>query len=380
MKRPEVAVVIGTRPEAVKMAPVILALRESKKVHATVYSTGQHRQMLDQILQFFGITPDEDLDLMKPNQTLGQLTGDVVSRLTALFMEKQPAMVLVQGDTTTAMSASLAAFYSHAKVGHVEAGLRTHDKYSPFPEEVNRRMIGVVADVHFAPTELARQNLLDENTPEDRITVTGNTGIDSVLFVVEKLRARREEVPELGFLPKGKRLVLITGHRRESFGDAFRNMCFALRDLATAFPDTEFVYPVHLNPNVQAPVNEILGEAVLPNFHLIKPLDYVPFVAAMGQASLIITDSGGVQEEAPSLKIPVLVTREVTERPEGVKAGLVKLVGTDREKIVREANAILRGESMLVTSVTNPYGDGRAAMRIRNRIEQEVGAESSRER
>jgi UDP-N-acetylglucosamine 2-epimerase (non-hydrolysing) len=370
--KPEVAVVFGTRPEAVKMAPVILALRESKKVRTTVYSTGQHRQMLDQILRFFGITPDEDLDLMRPNQTLGQLTGDAVSKLTALFQEKKPAMVLVQGDTTSAMSAGLAAFYANAKVGHVEAGLRTHDKYSPFPEEVNRRMIGVVADVHFAPTDLARQNLLDENTPPERIIVTGNTGIDSVLFVVEKLRSRKEQLPELAFLPHGKRMVLITGHRRESFGDAFRNMCLALRDLATAFPEIEFIYPVHLNPNVQAPVNEILGEAVLPNFHLIKPLDYVPFVAAMGRASLIITDSGGVQEEAPSLRIPVLVTREVTERPEGVKAGLVKLVGTDRDRIMREASAILRGEATVVTSVTNPYGDGRAAARIRERIEAEV--------
>jgi UDP-N-acetylglucosamine 2-epimerase (non-hydrolysing) len=283
-------------------------------------------------------------------------------------------MVLVQGDTTSAMSAGLAAFYANAKVGHVEAGLRTHDKYSPFPEEVNRRMIGVVADVHFAPTDLARQNLLDENTPADRIVVTGNTGIDSVLYVVEKLRAKKEEPTELAFLPKGKRMVLITGHRRESFGDAFRNMCLALRDLAMAFPEIEFVYPVHLNPNVQAPVNEILGEAVLPNFHLIKPLDYVPFVAAMGKADLIITDSGGVQEEAPSLRIPVLVTREVTERPEGVKAGLVKLVGTDRAKIVHEASAILRGDSKLVTSVTNPYGDGQAAIRIRQRIESELQA------
>lgn len=354
------------------MAPVILALRESKQVRTTVYSTGQHRQMLDQILQFFGITPDEDLDLMKPNQTLGQLTGEAISRLTALFLEKKPAMVLVQGDTTTAMSASLAAFYASAKVGHVEAGLRTFNKYSPFPEEVNRRVIGVMADLHFAPTDLARDHLLAEGTPAERIVVTGNTGIDSVLFVVEKLRARKDELPELAFIPKARRLVLITGHRRESFGDAFRNMCFALRDLATAFPDTEFVYPVHLNPNVQAPVNEILGEAVLPNFHLIKPLDYVPFVAAMGQAALIITDSGGVQEEAPSLRIPVLVTRDVTERPEGVKAGLVKLVGTDRQKIVSEASAILRGESRLATTGQNPYGDGRAAARIRERIEIEL--------
>jgi UDP-N-acetylglucosamine 2-epimerase (non-hydrolysing) len=372
MTKPEVAVVIGTRPEAVKMAPVILALRESKLVHTTVYSTGQHRQMLDQILQFFGIRPDADLDLMKPNQTLGQLTGEVVSNLTALFLDKKPAMVLVQGDTTTAMSASLAAFYANAKVGHVEAGLRTFKKYSPFPEEINRRIIGVIADVHFAPTDLAREQLIAENTLADRIVVTGNTGIDSVLYVVDKLRTQRETIGELAFLPEGKRLVLITGHRRESFGDAFRNMCNALHDLAVAFPDVEFVYPVHLNPNVQAPVNEILGEAVLPNFHLIKPLDYVPFVAAMGRASLIITDSGGVQEEAPSLRIPVLVTREVTERPEGVKAGLVKLVGTDREKIVREATLILRGESTLATSVTNPYGDGHAAKRIRERIEQEL--------
>jgi UDP-N-acetylglucosamine 2-epimerase (non-hydrolysing) len=374
MKRPEVAVIIGTRPEAVKMAPVILALRKSEKLRTTVYSTGQHRQMLDQILKFFGITPDADLDLMKPNQTLGELTGGAVSRLTALFLEKKPAMVLVQGDTTTAMSGGLAAFYANAKVGHVEAGLRTFDKYSPFPEEVNRRIIGVVADVHFAPTELARRNLLDENTPAERIVVTGNTGIDAVLFVIDRLRAKTDEIAELAFLPKTRRLVLITGHRRESFGDAFRSMCLALRDLAVAFPDVEFVYPVHLNPNVQAPVREILGEAVLPNFHLTEPLDYVPFVAAMGRASLIITDSGGVQEEAPSLKIPVLVTREVTERPEGVEAGLVKLVGTDRQRIVTEASAILRGMTIPPTSVTNPYGDGQAARRIVERIEKELGA------
>ncbi len=369
---PEVAVVIGTRPEAVKMAPVVLALRQSRRLRCRVYSTGQHRQMLDQILQFFGITPDEDLDLMRPNQTLAELTGIAVSRLNELFGARQPAMVLVQGDTTSAMAAALAAFYARVPVGHVEAGLRTYDKYAPYPEEMNRRMIGVLADLHFAPTALAREHLLAEHTAADRIVVTGNTGIDSLLYVIDRLKTEAISLPELDYLAPDARVVLITGHRRESFGDAFRSMCLALRDLAIEFPAVQFVYPVHLNPNVQAPVREILGGEELPNFHLTQPMDYVPFVALMARSVLIITDSGGVQEEAPSINKPVLVTREVTERPEGIAQGFVKLVGTDRDRILSEARLVLRRESAYGGRGQNPYGDGKAAGRIVARLEADL--------
>jgi len=372
-RTPEVAVVIGTRPEAIKMAPVVLALRSSGALRCRVYSTGQHRQMLDQILTFFGITPDVDLDLMQPNQTLAGLTSVAVAKLGALFAERPVDMVLVQGDTTSAMCAALAAFYAGIPVGHVEAGLRTYNKRAPFPEEMNRRMIGALADVHFAPTALAREHLLVENARPESIAVTGNTGVDAVLHVIERLRTVAPPA-ELSFLDPSRRIVLITGHRRESFGAAFRSMCLALRDLAEEFRDTDFVYPVHLNPNVQAPVREILADGSLTNMHLLTPMDYVPFVALMARAALIIPDSGGIQEEAPSIGKPVLVTRDVTERPEGVERGFVLLVGTDRARIRDTARALLSGERAYAPQGSSPYGDGRAAARIVERIEREFVA------
>jgi UDP-N-acetylglucosamine 2-epimerase (non-hydrolysing) len=366
-----VAVVIGTRPEAIKLAPVVRALRESRQLECRVYVTGQHRQMLDPILGLFRIVPDEDLELMRPNQTLASLTALAVERLTDVFSRTRPALVLVQGDTTSAMAASLAAFYSHVAVGHVEAGLRTYDKTAPYPEEINRRIIGVLADLHFAPTAGARDHLLAENTPTDRILVTGNTGIDSIQYVLDRLHAGEVPVPELASYPAGRRVVLVTGHRRESFGDAFRSMCLALRDLAQEFADVDFVYPVHLNPNVQAPVRDILGDDTLTNFHLVGPMDYVPFVALMERSTLIITDSGGIQEEAPSLRRPVLVMRNVTERPEGIDRGFIRLVGTSRETIRNEAAALLRGTRPYAPQGDNPYGDGHAARRIVERLERD---------
>lgn len=369
--KPEVAVVLGTRPEAVKLAPVILALRQSSRLACRVYSTGQHREMLGQTLSSFGIAPDEDLDLMRPGQALGDLTGDAVRRLSRCFADRRPAMTLVQGDTTTAMCAALASYYAGVPVGHVEAGLRTGDKHSPFPEEVNRRVISVIADVHFAPTEGARAHLLSENTPDDRILVTGNTGIDSLLHVLARIERGEVAGPVVPGRRAGHRLVLITGHRRESFGEGLRAICLAVSDLARGFPDVDFVYPVHLNPNVHVPVHKILTAASHPNVHLTAPLDYMGFVAMMAQASLIITDSGGVQEEAPSLRKPVLVTRATTERPEGLASGLIQVVGTDREHIWSAAAAVLRGGGP-EASGPNPYGDGRAAGRIVARLEREL--------
>lgn len=371
ISKPEVAVVLGTRPEAVKLAPVILALRQSAHLTCRVYSTGQHREMLHQTLASFGIVPDETLELMQPDQTLGDLTGDAVRRLSRCFADRRPALTLVQGDTTTAMCAALASYYAEVPVGHVEAGLRTGDKYSPFPEEVNRRVISVIADVHFAPTEGARLHLLSEGTPTDRILVTGNTGIDSVLHVLARVARGEVPVPSVPRRRAGHRLVLVTGHRRESFGEALRSMCLAVSDLAHDFPDVDFVYPVHMNPNVHGPVHEILAAASHANVHLTAPMDYVGFVAMMAKASLIITDSGGVQEEALSVPVPVLVTRAITERPEGLTSALVRLVGTDRDAIRHEATAVLRGVAPSADG-TNPYGDGQAAGRIVARLVRDL--------
>ena len=368
LTRPEVAVVLGTRPEAVKLAPVILALRQSTALRCRVYSTGQHRELLDTALATFGIEADESLQLMTRDQTLGDFTGDAVRALARRFAERRPAMTIVQGDTTTAFCAALAAFYAGVPVAHVEAGLRTGDKSAPFPEEANRRLVSVLADLHFAPTDVARRHLLAESVPEDRIEVTGNTGIDSVLHVLA--RVHREEVsppPIAGRRAKAP-LVLITGHRRESFGDAMRDVCGAVSDLSREFPDVDFVYPVHPNPNVHGPVHQLLGGGSHPNVQLTAPMEYGGFVALMAQASLIITDSGGVQEEAPSIGIPVLVTRANTERPEGLRGGLVQLVGTHRETLRRAAAEVLRTPRP-AAAIVNPYGDGRAAVRIVARLE-----------
>jgi UDP-N-acetylglucosamine 2-epimerase (non-hydrolysing) len=368
---PEVAVVLGTRPEAVKLAPVIMALRHANRLSCRVYSTGQHREMLDQTLASLGVAPDEDLDLMRPDQTLGAFTAAAVGQLSRCFANRRPALTLVQGDTTTALCAALASFYAGVRIGHVEAGLRTGDNASPFPEEANRRLISVLADVHFAPTDRARANLLAEGTPDTRIVVTGNTAVDSVLQVLARLNSGAIATPFIPGRREGHRVVLITGHRRESFGDAIRSICLAIRDLARDFPDVDFVYPVHLNPHVHEPVYEIL-QGSYPNVLLTAPMDYAAFVAIMAQASLLITDSGGVQEEAPSLGTPVLVTRHTTERPEGLAGGLVQLVGSDRDTIRRAAVEVLGG-AVPVSSGVNPYGDGQAAGRIVARLERELG-------
>ena len=326
--------------------------------------------MLDQVLALFRITPDRDLNIMKPGQDLFDVTCGVLKGLKDVLAEEKPDIVLVHGDTTTTMAASLASFYFRITVGHVEAGLRTHNRYSPFPEEINRRVTGAVAALHFAPTETARNNLLREGTDPASIHVTGNTVVDALLSVSELLEhddLLREGLDrEFSFLDPDKRLLLVTGHRRENFGEGFENICLALADIAQSHPDLEILYPVHLNPNVQEPVRRILGNGGPANVRLMEPVDYLPFVYLMNRSHLIITDSGGVQEEAPSLGKPVLVMRETTERPEAVTAGTVRLVGTDRRRIVEEASLLLRNREAYekMSMAHNPYGDGRAAERI----------------
>ncbi len=369
----KVLTVFGTRPEAIKMAPVVKELQKHSDVFdPRVCVTAQHRQMLDQVLDLFGITPHYDLDIMKPGQSLTDVTCNVLRGLEPVLDDFRPDVVLVHGDTTTTMAASLAAYYQKIDVGHVEAGLRTGNIYSPWPEEMNRRLAGAITRYHFAPTERSRGNLLREGVGAESIYVTGNTVIDALLAVVEKVRndsALREEMFTLfKILNPNKRLILVTGHRRENFGDGFENICFALKEIAKANSDVEIVYPVHLNPNVQEPVHRILSGS--PSVHLIEPQDYLPFVYLMDRSYLIITDSGGVQEEAPSLGKPVLVMRDTTERPEAVDAGTVKLVGTNKEMIVAEASDLLGNRSSYerMALAHNPYGDGMAAKRIMNTL------------
>lgn len=370
----KVLTVFGTRPEAIKMAPVVKALASDSAFDVNVCVTGQHRHMLDQVLELFGIRPDFDLNLMKPDQDLFDITARVMSGMRDVFRKWRPDMVLVHGDTTTSFAASLSAHYFRIRVGHVEAGLRTHDKFSPWPEEMNRRLTGSLADLHFAPTPSARLNLLQENVPESFIHVTGNTVIDALLEVVRRLREdvglRGGIEKRFNFFDPAKRLILVTGHRRENFGAGFENICRALADIA-ARGDVQVAYPVHLNPNVQDPVHRILGDT--PNVFLLEPLDYLPFVYLMDRCALVITDSGGVQEEAPSLGKPVLVMRDATERPEAVEAGTVRLVGTDRGKIVREARRLLDDADTCaaMSRIHNPYGDGMAAHRIRKCLQVE---------
>ncbi len=361
-----ISFVFGTRPEAIKLSPVILAMKDHSDLEPHVCVTGQHREMLDQVLEVFGVVPDVDLDLMLPNQTLGELTARSISAIDAYLKEHKPDMVLVQGDTSTVFCAALCAFYHQIPVGHVEAGLRTWNKYSPFPEEINRVLATRLADLHFAPTNTSRDNLLKEGVPPDRIFVTGNTVIDALHLALERVKANPPGIPGLPpeTMTNGHPLVLITGHRRESFGEGFRNICLAITELAQRFPSAEFVYPVHLNPNVREPVFSLLGN--ISNIHLIDPLGYLPFVALMNRAEIILTDSGGVQEEAPSLGKPVLVMRETTERPEAVKMGTVKLVGTDVTAIVENVTKLLIDEATYsaMASAVNPYGDGNATGRI----------------
>ena len=366
--RVRVLAVFGTRPEAIKMAPVVRKLAEASDIDIAVCVTAQHRQMLDQVLQLFDIKPDFDLDLMKTGQDLYDITTLVLERLKPVLKEFKPDLLLVHGDTTTTLAASLAAYYQQIPVGHVEAGLRTGNIYSPWPEEINRKVAGAISTLHFAPTPRSRDNLIAENIQPNRVVVTGNTVIDALLDVVSVVRHQAQDKFRNRFpLEPGKRLILVTGHRRESFGGGFDRICRALARIAER-PDVQIIYPVHLNPNVKGPVEERLG--ALPNVHLIPPQDYLPFVYLMDKADIILTDSGGVQEEAPSLGKPVLVMRDTTERPEAVEAGTVLLVGTDEDLIVSETNRLLTEDAayQAMSRAHNPYGDGKAAGRILDAI------------
>lgn len=364
----KVMFVAGTRPEAIKLAPVIrrFAAADGESVATLVCSTGQHKEMLVQALDDFDISPDIDLALMQPGQTLSGLTARLFSAVDEVLEAEQPDWIVVQGDTTTVMASAFAAFYRGVKVAHVEAGLRSYDRFHPFPEEINRRAAGLVADVHFAPTAGARHNLLDEGVPEAAVRITGNTVIDALLWMAERVREEKPSLPEdvERLVSERTPYVLVTGHRRESFGEGFKNICAGIRELASMYPDTAFVYPVHLNPNVRKPVLETLGD--VPGVHLIEPQSYKPFVRLMDNCKLILTDSGGIQEEAPSLGKPVLVMRGVTERPEGVDAGTSKLVGANRERIISEVSRLLSDEEAFrdMSRRENPYGDGRASERI----------------
>ena len=366
--------IFGTRPEAIKMAPLVKALNEADGIDAKVCVTAQHREMLDQVLDLFEIVPEYDLNIMKPGQSLYDVTTNILLGLKPILEEFKPDLVLVHGDTSTTLSASLAAFYQQIPVGHVEAGLRTGNLSSPWPEEGNRKLTGAITKLHFAPTQTSQQNLLNEAVSADDIVITGNTVIDALLQVVDKVKTDsalistlKAKFPELD---ETKKLILVTGHRRESFGGGFERICEALVEIATAHPDTQILYPMHLNPNVREPVNRILKN--VDNVHLIEPQDYLPFVYLMNQAHIIVTDSGGVQEEAPSLGKPVLVMRDTTERPEAVEAGTVKLVGTDKVRIVNEVNNLLTNaqEYQSMSRAHNPYGDGKACERIVAKIKQ----------
>ncbi|MCI5189477.1 MAG: UDP-N-acetylglucosamine 2-epimerase (non-hydrolyzing) [Candidatus Electrothrix sp. AS4_5] len=367
----KVLTIFGTRPEAIKMAPVIHALAAASECTVKVCVTAQHRKMLNQVLELFSIIPDYDLDVMQDNQDLFDLSSRILLSLRKVLQQEQPDIILVQGDTTTCFIGSLAAFYLRIPVGHIEAGLRTHDISAPFPEEANRAMTARLAALHFAPTEQACHNLYQEGIPQSSVHLTGNTVIDALFWIQQKVQQQADRAinpasfaSARSLVQEGKPYILITGHRRENFGDGFQNICKAVAVLADRHPEIGFIYPVHLNPHVQQPVHALLGKK--KNIYLIPPLDYAPFVQAMAQARLILTDSGGVQEEAPSLGKPVLVMRESTERPEAVEAGTVRLVGTDKELIIRETERLLTDEDAYqsMASKSNPYGDGRAAARI----------------
>ena len=373
----KILLVFGTRPEAIKMAPLVKKLQEMPEEFQTIVCvTGQHREMLDQVLRLFDIVPEYDLNIMKPNQDLYDITSRILLGMRDVLKEVQPDIVLVHGDTTTSMAAALAAFYQQIPVGHVEAGLRTGNIYSPWPEEMNRLITGRITTHHFSPTPLAKENLLREHVDEKQIIVTGNTVIDALQMVVKRLAEDKElanevaaKINQMGYdvqrLDGNRRMVLITGHRRENFGEGFLNICHAIKHLAEQYKDVDFVYPMHLNPNVRKPVLEILGEKA-ENVFLIEPLDYLPFVYMMQHSTLILTDSGGVQEEAPGLGKPVLVMRDTTERPEAVEAGTVLLVGTNREKIERGVSMLLDDAETYrrMSEAVNPYGDGLACERI----------------
>lgn len=369
--------VFGTRPEAIKMAPLVKEFQKYPENFETVVCvTGQHREMLDQVLRIFDINPDYDLNIMRQGQDLYDVTSRVLLGMRDVLKEVKPDIVFVHGDTTTSTAAALASFYQQISVGHVEAGLRTHNIYSPWPEEMNRQLTGRIATYHFAPTPLSRQNLLNEGISNNRIFVTGNTVIDALYWVVDRIKSDKDLDAELVTALKtagydtcrGKRIVLITGHRRENFGDGFINICNAIKDLIRRYPDVDFVYPMHLNPNVRRPIHEVFGQDLsnLGNMFFIEPLEYLSFVYLMEKSSVVLTDSGGIQEEAPGLGKPVLVMRETTERPEALKAGTVKLVGTDYDRIVEEVSVLLDSSEAYerMSRAVNPYGDGKACGRI----------------
>ncbi len=366
----KVMLIFGTRPEAIKMAPIVMRLQEEKDFEPIVCLTAQHRQMLDQVINFFNLPVHYDLNIMRPNQSLYHVTARVLEGLEEVLSKEKPGVVLVQGDTTSTFAGALAAFYQKIPVGHVEAGLRSHNKFSPYPEEMNRKLTGHIADFHFTPTEKAAQNIFNEGI-KDHVYITGNTVIDALLWTSEQVKKQNDYYKQkFSFIPEGSPVIMVTGHRRESFGEPFRQFALALKDLALKYPHFHIVYPVHLNPNVQKPVKEILSG--LENVHLIEPVDYPSLVWLLNRSYLVITDSGGIQEEAPSLGKPVLVTREVTERTEGVEAGTAKLVGTDRERIVREASRLIEDEEeyQRMAKAVNPYGDGTAAVRIVNILKE----------
>ena len=380
MKR--VMLVFGTRPEAIKMAPLVQEFRKHPDQYETlVCVTGQHREMLDQVLNIFGIVPNYDLNIMKPGQDLYDVTARILSGMRDILTRTQPDVLLVHGDTTTSMAVALAAFYQQIPVGHVEAGLRTHNIYSPWPEEMNRQITGRIATYHFSPTPLSRENLLREGIDKSRILVTGNTVIDALYAVVNKMKddvplqlSLEKELKAAGYdagrlvTEEGRRLVLITGHRRENFGDGFLHICRAIKMLSEKYPDVDFVYPMHLNPNVRKPIKDIFGENCQSNLFFIEPLEYLSFVYLMEKSHIVLTDSGGIQEEAPGLGKPVLVMRDTTERPEALEAGTVKLVGTDYDKIVSEVSSLLDDVQYYekMSQAVNPYGDGKACERIVN--------------
>ena len=380
----KVMLVFGTRPEAIKMAPLVKEFqKQPKRVETVVCVTGQHREMLDQVLKIFDIKPDYDLNIMKQGQDLYDVTARVLTGMRDVLKEARPDVVLVHGDTTTSTAAALSAFYQQIPVAHIEAGLRTHNIYSPWPEEMNRLLTGRLATYHFSPTPLSRNNLIKESVDDRNIIITGNTVIDALYWVVDKIKNNKELDNELedilskaGYdvnrLNNGKKLVLITGHRRENFGDGFINMCTAIKDLTVKYPDLDFVYPMHLNPNVRKPIHEVFGENLsgLKNMFFIEPLEYLSFVYLMEKSSIVLTDSGGIQEEAPGLGKPVLVMRDTTERPEALDAGTVKLVGTDYNKIVNEVSSLIDDKAAYekMSKAVNPYGDGLACGRIVNAL------------
>ncbi|WP_075558330.1 non-hydrolyzing UDP-N-acetylglucosamine 2-epimerase [Parabacteroides timonensis] len=382
----KIMLVFGTRPEAIKMAPLVKEFqKDTDNFQTIVCVTGQHREMLDQVLHIFEIHPDYDLNIMKLGQDLYDVTARVLTGMRDVLQEARPNLVLVHGDTTTSMAAALAAFYQQIPVGHIEAGLRTHNIYSPWPEEMNRQITGRIATYHFSPTSLSKKNLLAEGIAEERITVTGNTVIDALYHVVSQIKNKdnlrqqlRNELERAGYKinrlseQSYRKLVLITGHRRENFGKGFIAMCKAIKTLAKKYPKVDFVYPMHLNPNVRKPIQEVFGDTHLPNMFFIEPLEYLPFVYLMEQSTIVLTDSGGIQEEAPGLGKPVLVMRDTTERPEALDAGTVKLVGTDFIKILDETSRLLENQNQYnqMSKAVNPYGDGLACQRIVTQIKK----------